>query len=60
MSTSKKIDMYRDFAAGVFLSEAQTPIHYIRLYFKGLLCFQSTKFVSMQGDSNSDPAEKEI
>jgi hypothetical protein len=26
MSSSKKIDLYRDFAAGVYLSEAQNPI----------------------------------
>ncbi len=26
MLSSKKIDLYRDFAAGVFLSEAQNPI----------------------------------
>jgi hypothetical protein len=26
MSSSKKIDLYRDFAAGVYLSEAQKPI----------------------------------
>ncbi len=25
MSSSKKIDLLRDFAAGVYLSEAQTP-----------------------------------
>ncbi len=39
MLSSETIDMYRDFAAGVFLSEAQNPIpppppliHCIRLY----------------------------
>ncbi len=26
MSSSKKIDLYRDFAAGVYLSEAPNPI----------------------------------
>ncbi len=26
MSTSKIIDLYRDFAAGIYLSEAQNPI----------------------------------
>jgi hypothetical protein len=36
MSSSKKIYLYRDFAAGVYLSEAQNPIpsplHTIRVY----------------------------
>ncbi len=27
MSSSKKIYLYRDFKAGVYLSEAQNPIH---------------------------------
>ncbi len=27
MSSSKKIDLWRDFAAGVYLSEAQNPLH---------------------------------
>jgi hypothetical protein len=27
MSSSKKIDLYRDFIAGVDLSKAQNPIH---------------------------------
>ncbi len=27
MSSSKKIDLARDLAAGVYLSEAQNPIH---------------------------------
>jgi hypothetical protein len=34
MSSSKKIDLYKDFAAGVYLPEVQSPIpplpHYIR------------------------------
>jgi hypothetical protein len=37
MSSSKKIDLKRDFAAGVYLSEAQNPIppphtHCVRVY----------------------------
>jgi hypothetical protein len=36
MSSSKKIDLERDFAASIYLSEAQNPIppltHCIRLY----------------------------
>jgi hypothetical protein len=36
MSSFKNIDMSRDFAAGVYLSQAQNPIppltHYIRVY----------------------------
>jgi hypothetical protein len=27
MSSSNKIDLYRDFAAGVYLSEGQNPMH---------------------------------
>jgi hypothetical protein len=32
MSSSKKIDLLRDFAAGVYLSEAQNPITLYTLY----------------------------
>jgi hypothetical protein len=32
MSSSKKLTCKRDFAAGVYLSEAQNPIHCIRVY----------------------------
>jgi hypothetical protein len=33
MSSSKKIDLTKDFAAGVFLSEAQNPISpYVYVY----------------------------
>ncbi len=35
MSSSEKIEMYRDFAAGVYLSEAQKPLltlHCVHVY----------------------------
>ncbi len=47
MSSSKKIYLYRDFPAGVYLSEAQNPIppplHTVYVYTVYLLLFNTWK-----------------